>query len=116
MKPPIPTSSARTVKRCSAAPLPACRGGRADAASKAISQNLFQIIDAATAADRPLAFGRRARKVGLLGLVVHELAAGLGEQMNARRKAAGHQHQIARDGFGFPKTASAGGTGKVRRM
>src|SRR6266851_4639435 len=76
------------------------RHGRVHAAGKPIMQNLLQIVDAATSADRPLAFDGGARNISLQSVVVDELAAGLREQMNAGRKAAGHQHQIARDGLG----------------
>ncbi len=76
-------------------------------------QNLLQIVDAATSADRPLAFDGGARNISLQSVVVDELAAGLREQMNAGREAAGHKHQIARDGFGLAKTSAGSRAGEA---
>ena len=46
-----------------------------------------------------------ARQKGLRGLIPRELAAGMGEEVQARRPAAGHKQRVASDPAAGPHRA-----------
>ena len=73
--------------------------GRIGPRCKAVGQGLRQPELAPASACRAFSLCRLTRQIGFQGLVPHHLAPRLREQVNAGRKAAGHQNGIAGQGF-----------------